>query len=67
MNIGMLTRKQIQVSNVKGSVNDINFFWNLTGAMMVKKASCGVTPTVKSTDVDLLVVGLKGPKETFIK
>ena len=67
MNTGMLTKKQIQASNVKGSMKDNIFFWNLTGAMMVKKASWGVTDVEKSTDVDLLVVGLKGPKETFVR
>ena len=63
----MLTKKEIQASNVKGSMKDNIFFWNLTGAMMVKKASWGVTDVEKSTDVDLLVVGLKGPKKTLIK
>ena len=62
VNTGMLTKKHIQVSNARGSMMDINFFWNLTGAMTVKNELCGATPTEKSTDVDLLTVGVKGPK-----
>ena len=57
----MLTRKQIQVSNDNGSVIANRFFWNLSGAIIVKYVGTSIE-VEKSTALDLLVVGVKGPK-----
>ena len=58
----MLTRKQIQVCNENGLVIASKLFLNLNGAITVKYVGMSID-VEKSTALDLLSVGVKGPNE----
>ena len=66
MNTGMLTRKQIQVSNENGLVIASKLFRNLNGAIIVKYVGMSID-VEKSTALALLEVGVKGPEEILVR
>ena len=66
MNTGMLTRKQIQVSNENGLVIASKLFRNLNGAIIVKYVGMSID-VEKSTALALLEVGVKGPEEIPVR